>query len=49
MRLLPQWQCAPLRIYALLPGRRLVPAKVRTFLDVLEEEAAQQGNVTAAA
>jgi len=47
VRVLPQWQCAPLRIYALLPGRRLVPAKVRAFLDGLEEEAAQQGSVTA--
>lgn len=41
VRLLPRWQCAPLRIYALLPGRRLVPAKVRAFLDGLELEAAQ--------
>ena len=40
VRLLPQWQCAPLRIYALLPGRRLVPAKVRAFLDALEDESA---------
>lgn len=38
VQLLPQWRCAPLRIYALLPGRRLVPAKVRTFLDFLERE-----------
>ena len=37
--LLPQWRCEPLRIYALLPGRRLVAAKVRVFLDGLEEEA----------
>ncbi|WP_018903838.1 LysR family transcriptional regulator [Variovorax paradoxus] len=36
IRLLPQWECAPLRVYALLPGRRLVPAKVRVFLDELE-------------
>jgi DNA-binding transcriptional LysR family regulator len=49
VRLLPQWECAPLRIYALLPGRRLVPAKVRAFLDGLEEEAAQQGNTSAPA
>jgi DNA-binding transcriptional LysR family regulator len=41
VRLLPQWQCAPLRIHALLPGRRLVPAKVRLFLDGLEDEAAK--------
>lgn len=40
LRLLPGWDCAPLRIYALLPGRRLVPAKVRVFLDGLEQEAA---------
>jgi DNA-binding transcriptional LysR family regulator len=48
VRLLPQWQCTPLRLYALLPGRRLVPAKVRAFLDGLEEEARQQGSVTGA-
>ncbi len=48
VQLLPKWECAPLRIYALLPGRRLVPAKVRTFLDALEEESAQQGSVSAA-
>lgn len=36
LRLLPEWECAPLRIYALLPGRRMVPAKVRVFLDELE-------------
>ena len=42
VRLLPQWQCAPLRIYALLPGRRLIPAKVRVFLEGLEQEASQQ-------
>ncbi len=28
--------CAPLKIYALLPGRRLAPAKVRAFLDAME-------------
>ena len=36
--LLPDWQPEPLRIYALLPGRRLVPAKVREFLDVLNRQ-----------
>nr|WP_240980130.1 LysR family transcriptional regulator [Ramlibacter agri] len=39
VQLLPGWQSEPLRIYALLPGRRLVPAKVRRFLELLEEEA----------
>jgi len=33
--LLADYVCAPLRIHALLPGRRLVPAKVRIFLDLL--------------
>lgn len=35
VRLLPEWTCAPLLIYALLPGRKLMPAKVRTFLELL--------------
>jgi DNA-binding transcriptional LysR family regulator len=46
VRVLPHWQCAPLRIYALLPGRRLVPAKVRAFLDALEAEAVRQSGVS---
>ena len=36
---LPQWTPEPLKIYALLPGRKLVPAKVRVFLELLEQEA----------
>lgn len=39
VQVLPAWRCMPLRIYALLPGRKLVPAKVRVFLDALEDEA----------
>jgi DNA-binding transcriptional LysR family regulator len=35
---LPQWTPEPLKIHALLPGRRLVPAKVRAFLSLLEGE-----------
>lgn len=38
-RLLPDYTCAPLRVYALLPGRRLVPAKVRLLLDALGAQA----------
>lgn len=41
--LLPQWCCAPLRIYALLPGRKLMPAKVREFMDILEALPTHQG------
>lgn len=33
--LLPEWTCAPLLIYALLPGRRQLPAKVRYFFDLV--------------
>jgi DNA-binding transcriptional LysR family regulator len=36
--LIPQFVCAPLRIYALLPGRRLMSPKVRIFLDSLSRE-----------
>jgi DNA-binding transcriptional LysR family regulator len=35
VQLLPAYACTPLRIYALLPGRRLMPPKVRMFLDLL--------------
>src|SRR5690606_7924981 len=32
VRLLPDWECEPLRIYALYPQRRLLPPKARVFL-----------------
>ncbi|MCZ2104176.1 MAG: LysR family transcriptional regulator [Comamonadaceae bacterium] len=32
---LPGYTCEPLRIYALLPGKRMVPEKVRHFLNAL--------------
>lgn len=35
VELLPGYACAPLAIYALLPGRGLVPPKVRLFLERL--------------
>jgi DNA-binding transcriptional LysR family regulator len=41
--LLPGWRCAPLRIYALLPGRKLMPAKVRVFMDLLEALPTHEG------
>jgi DNA-binding transcriptional LysR family regulator len=37
--LLAGFTCAPLKIYAMLPGRKLVPAKARAFLDAMEAEA----------
>jgi len=36
IRLLADYECAPLRVYALLPARRLMPLKVKLFLDMLE-------------
>lgn len=35
VEVLPQYTCAPLRFHALLPGRRLMPPKVRVFLEML--------------
>jgi DNA-binding transcriptional LysR family regulator len=40
---LPQWRCEPLRIHALLPGRRLPPAKVRSFMDALDALSTHEG------
>lgn len=34
-RVLPHLECAPLQVYALLPARRLMPRRVRAFLDAL--------------
>lgn len=38
-RLLPDYDCEPLHVYALLPAKRLMPQKVRVFLDGLGEHA----------
>ena len=35
VRLLPAFDCDPLRMYALLPGRQRLPARVRVFLQAL--------------
>ena len=35
-RILADHTCAPLNVYALIPAKRLMPAKVRLFLDALE-------------
>lgn len=36
VQLLTDYECTALRVYALLPARRLMPVKVRLFLDTLE-------------
>jgi DNA-binding transcriptional LysR family regulator len=38
-RLVPDYACAPLRVFALLSSNRLMPAKVRMFLDALGQHA----------
>ena len=40
-RLLPDYSCDPLRVYALLPAKRLMPEKVRLFLETLEQQVRQ--------
>ena len=40
VRVLPDFELTALRVYALMPARKLVPRKVRVFLDALEAEGA---------
>lgn len=35
-RVLPEWQTSPATLWAVFPGRRLMPAKTRVFLDALK-------------
>lgn len=37
VRMLPEWHVAPVDLWAVFPGRRLMPAKTRAFLDALVE------------
>jgi DNA-binding transcriptional LysR family regulator len=37
VRLLPDWSCPVVTAWAVVPGRRLLPAKTRAFLDMLTE------------
>ena len=50
LRVLPSWRCAPLRVYALLPGRTLQPPRVQVFLDALAAHASvlDQRSISAA-
>jgi DNA-binding transcriptional LysR family regulator len=36
-RVLPEWRVTPVDLWAVFPGRRLMPAKTRAFLDVVTE------------
>lgn len=47
-RVLPQWSLAAQTAWAVFPGRRLIPVKTRTFIDMLEATlSAAPGNVKA--
>ena len=35
IRVLPKWHFAPVRVWAVFPGRRLMPARTRVFIDAL--------------
>jgi DNA-binding transcriptional LysR family regulator len=37
VRVLPEWELPPVTGWAVFPGRRLMPAKVRAFLDMTEQ------------
>jgi DNA-binding transcriptional LysR family regulator len=38
IQVLADWQIAPIPVWAVFPGRRLMPAKTRVFLDMLQNE-----------
>lgn len=48
-RILPDHICDPLTVHALLPARQFVPAKVRCFLDALEDHTRTTSVAAAAA
>ncbi|KTB95206.1 LysR family transcriptional regulator [Pseudomonas syringae ICMP 11293] len=35
VRVLPEWQCAAIQVWAVFPGRRLMPSRTRVFIDSL--------------
>ena len=43
VRVLPDWSFPAVTGWAVFPGRRLMPAKTRVFLDMLEANFAGQG------
>ena len=45
LRVLPEFSCDPLRMYALLPGRQRLPARVRVFLQTLASTHGSQAPV----
>ena len=43
VRLLPQWQSAPMPLHAVLPSNRFIPARVRALVDFLAQRFAALG------
>ena len=43
VRVLPEWDLPAASGWAVFPGRRLMPAKTRAFLDLMEEECRERG------
>jgi DNA-binding transcriptional LysR family regulator len=44
VRVLPEWELPSLSGWAVFPGRRLMPAKTRAFLDLLEQTCVEKGH-----
>ncbi|MBC7684562.1 MAG: hypothetical protein H7176_04970, partial [Bdellovibrionales bacterium] len=42
VRVLPDWSLPEVTGWAVFPGRRLMPAKTRVFLDMMEESCCQE-------
>ena len=38
IQVLPDWRVTPIDLWAVFPGRRLMPAKTRAFVDLLTEK-----------
>lgn len=49
LRLVPDYTCAPLQIYAILASKSQMPAKVRLFLDALARHVGAAGELAAVA
>lgn len=46
VRVLPEWEPPTTQGWAVFPGRRLMPAKTRAFLDLMEEKCTEGGDRT---
>jgi DNA-binding transcriptional LysR family regulator len=49
VRVLPEWELPPATGWAVFPGRRLMPAKTRAFLDLMDEMCCEEQRLRALA